>query len=192
MPARASLKAFLRRDLLSRRTRALIPYYDDYNASRKPRINLGYEPAANFPFPPRAGTPEDDAEMSPHDLEPQSPTQDIDSLFGEPIHTKEEIHQQKLEQLLADDRKRKDKEEVRPRIQNPELLKLTGELNALVSRELDIYGEERKVIRGQKLALIKEIDKLETKIKIKKVEDCKGTSYYVKSFETSKNLAWIL
>jgi hypothetical protein len=130
--------------------------------------------------------------MSPHHLKPQSPAQDFDSLFGEPIYTKEEIHQQKFEQLLADDRKRKDKEEVRPLIQNPELVKLTGELHALVSRELDTYGDKRKVIRGQKLALIKEIDKLETKIKIKKVEDCKGTSYYVKSFETSKNLAWIL
>ncbi|KAE9363466.1 hypothetical protein N431DRAFT_355774 [Stipitochalara longipes BDJ] len=163
MPAKANLKIFLRRDLLSRRTRALVPYYNEYNASRKPKVDLRYEPAPDLPFPPRPATPEYNVQSA----------HDIDSLFGEPIYTKEEIHQQKLEELLAGDRKRKHEEEAKPQTQNAELVKLMDELNSFVSRELNAQGDERQAIRGQKLALIKEIGKLETKIRVKKVEDCK-------------------
>jgi len=175
MPEKASLKEFLRRDLLSKRSRALVPYYDAYHASRKPKVNLKYEPTPDLPFPPRAGTPEDDAQ-SAHDLI-LSKHRDTDSLFGDILYTKEEIHQHKLEKLLADDQKRNDEDEPRQRSQNPELVKLMGELNALVSLELNTHGAEKLAIQGQKLALIKEIGKLEAKISIKKVKDLKGNLY---------------
>lgn len=101
-----------------------------------------------------------------------APARDVDSLFGEPIYTKEEVRQEKIQQLLAEGRKHE--QDVRPRSQNPELVKLMDELNALVSRELEASGEEKKLIRSQKLALIKETGKVEARIKGKKVKRCKG------------------
>jgi len=177
MPARNRLKDFLRRDLLSKRSRTLVPYYDDYNANRKPKVDVAYEPAADLPFPPRAGTPEDDVQ-SARDLSLSQPRY-TDSLFGDPLYTKEEIYQQKLEKLLADDQKRNGEDEARPRSQDPELVKLTAEVNSLVSRELRTHGAERMAIRGQKLGLVKEIGKLEAKLSVKRFEDCKGKFHIV-------------
>ena len=176
MPTKGSLKDFLRRDHLSKRTRALVPYYDEYNACRKPKVNIGYEPAANLPFPPRAGTPEED-EPYAHDLSSQP--RETDSLFGDTLYTREEILRQKLEKFLAEDQKRNEENEARPRRSDPELAKLMEELNSLVSREFYAHGVERMAIRDQKLALIKAIGKLETMIGIKKVKDCKGRLYIV-------------
>jgi hypothetical protein len=167
MPPRLSLKGFLRRDLLSRRTRALIPYYNDHNASRTP--NLKRESVPDLTSRPRTGTPPNEADSKP--------AREVDSIFGEPIYTKEEVFKEKFEQLLAEDRKQE--QVVRPRRHNPELVKLMDELNALVKRELEASPEERKLIRNQKLALTKEIGKLEAKIKEKRVKRCKGTSVLI-------------
>jgi hypothetical protein len=165
MPPRLSLKGFLRRDLLSRRTRALIPYHDEHNASRR-KLGFKLNPAApDIPLPPRPATP-----MSGNGE--AAPARDVDSLFGEPIYTKEEVRQENIQQLLAEDRKHE--QDVRPRSQNPELVKLMDELNALVNRELEASGEEKKLIRSQKLALIKETGKVEARIKGKKVKRYKG------------------
>ena len=167
MPRRLGLKGFLRRDLLSRRTRALIPYYNDHNASRTP--NLKRESVPDLTFPPRTSTPPNEADSKP--------TREVDSIFGEPLYTKEEVFKEKFEQLLAEDRKQE--QAVRPRCHNPELVKLMNELDTLVKRELEASPEERKLIRNQKLALTKEARKLEAEIKGKRVKSCKGTSVLI-------------
>ncbi|KAH8774886.1 hypothetical protein BGZ57DRAFT_376803 [Hyaloscypha finlandica] len=164
MPRRLGLKGFLRRDLLSRRTRALIPYHNNHNASRTP--NLKRESVPDLTFPPRTSTPPNEADSKP--------TREVDSIFGEPIYTKEEVFKEKFEQLLAEDRKQE--QAVRPRCHNPELVKLMNELDTLVKRELEASPEERKLIRNQKLALTKEARKLEAEIKGKRVKSCKVPS----------------
>jgi hypothetical protein len=120
-------------------------------------------------YPPRTGTPPNEADSNP--------APEVDSIYGEPIYTKEEVFKEKFEQLLAEDRKQE--QAVRPRRHNPELVKLMDELNALVKREMEASPEERKLIRNQKLALIKEAGKLEADIKGKRVKSCKGTSVLI-------------
>jgi hypothetical protein len=165
MPPKLTLIGFLRHDLLSRRTRALIPYYNDYNASRNPILKRGSEGTNSLP--PRLPSP-----LSDNGKSDAKPAQDVDSPFGEPIYTEEDILQQKLELLLAQDLKHK--QDTKHRGRNPELDKLKEELNVLVNRELEASREERELIRRQKLGLISAIGKLEAKIRGERVKGCKG------------------
>jgi hypothetical protein len=166
MPPKLNLKGFLRHDLLSRRTRALIPYYSDYNASRN--FTLKHEPEVTDPLTPRPATP-----LGDYGKGEANPARDVDSLFGEPIYTKDEILQQKLEQLLAEDRK-KDQSVKQQQSQYPNLENLKAELNALVVRELEAGREERELIQRQKSVLISSLGKLEVKIRGERVKGCKG------------------
>jgi hypothetical protein len=179
MPPKLSLRGFLRQDLLLSRTKSLIPYYHEHNASRKP--NTKGAPAASVPFPPRPASPPNEDVKG--DAEP---TQDVDSVFGEPIFTKEEILQQKVEQLLAEDNK--SKPDTKQQCQNPELGKLKGELSSLVLRELEASREERQLIRNRKTHLITAIGKLEARIQLERVHGCKGKSVvYLNGIKRKRN-----
>lgn len=169
MPRKLSLKGFLRQEVLSKRPKALIPYYNAHKASRKPGLKLKREPAAmDEPFPPRPATA-----LSDNGEGDAQPARDVDSLFGEPIYTKEEIRQQKLEELLARDLKQSHPAK-QQQSENQELDKLKKELNDLVMWELEATGEQRHMVRHRKAELISRIGKLEAKIKSNKVKSCKG------------------
>jgi hypothetical protein len=169
MPRKLSLKGFLRQEVLSKRPKALIPYYNDYKASHKPGLKLKREPAAtDKSFPSRPATsPSENGERN------AQPARDVDSLFGEPIYTKEEIRQQMLEELLAKDLKQSYPAK-QHQSENHELDKLKTELNDLVIRELEATGEQRHMVRHRKSELIAVIGKLEAKIRSNKVKGCKG------------------
>ncbi len=193
MPRKLSLKGFLRQEVLSKRPKALIPYYNDHKASHKPGLKFKREPVVtDRPFPSRPASREPGLKLK-HEpvakdepLPPESatflsdngegdvqPAQDIDSLFGEPIYTKEAILQQKLEELLARDLKQS-RPAKQQQSENQELDKLKKELNDLVIWGMEATGEQRQMIRHRKAELISVIGKLEEKIKSNKVKSCKG------------------
>jgi hypothetical protein len=169
MPRKLSLKGFLRQEILSKRPKALIPYYNDHKASQKPGLKLKREPAAaDRPFPSRPAT-----SLSDNEEGDAQPAQDVDSLFGEPIYTKGEILQQKLDKLFARDIKQSHPAK-QQQSENQELDKLKKELNDLVIWEMEATGEQRRMIRHRKAELISVIGKLEAKIKSNKFRSCKG------------------
>jgi hypothetical protein len=169
MPRKFSLKGFLRQDILSKRPKALIPYYNDHKASRKPGLQLKREPAAtDNPSPPEPAT-----SLSDNGEDDAQPARDVDSLFGEPIYTTEEIRQQKLDELLARDQKQSHPAK-QQQSENQELDKLKKELHGLVMWELEATGEQRHYVRHRKADLIDRIARLEAKIKSCKVKSCKG------------------
>lgn len=105
------------------------------------------------------------------------PARDVDSLFGEPIYTKEEIRQQKLKELLARDPKQSHPAKQK-QIENQQHDKLKKELHDLVMWELEATGEQKHYVRHRKAELISRIGKLEAKIKSNKVKSCKGKITY--------------
>jgi hypothetical protein len=169
MPRKLSLKGFLRQDILSKRPKALIPYYNNHKAKRKPGLKLKREPAATDKhFPPQPANSLSDSEE-----DDAQPARDIDSLFGEPIYTKEEIRQQKLEELLARDQKQSHPAK-QEESENQELDNLKKELHDLVMWELEATSEQKHYVRHRKADLISRIAKLEANIKSNKVKSCKG------------------
>jgi hypothetical protein len=154
MPRKLSLHGFLRQDILSGRSKALLRFHEQQKSGLKREsgvvLPLGRRTKSNS--------------RPPNDNESE---QKADSIFGEPVFTKKEVKQKKLDQFLADDRK--DKSNIKGNV-NSSLKNLREELNALVKRELAASLGERVQIRREKSKLIEKIGKLEAKDSVEKVK----------------------
>jgi len=161
MPRKFSLRGFLRQDILSRRSKALLPLNSKNTSGLKREAGavLSLNNRAKSKSPP----PEDDEGK-----------REVDSIFGEPIYTRTEIQQQKLEQFLEEDQK--DQPHTKTN-RNATLDKLREELDTIVKRELEASPEERVGIRRAKSQLIVEIGKLEARNRIERVRGHKGMSF---------------
>lgn len=121
-----------------------------------------------LPSPPRKARPVEDHEVRLETPEAgeASATYDNDSLFGEPILTKEELFDKQLKELLS--APPTDPSTLRQPPQppvNPNLEALKDELRTLMSHDGQGSERERAWIRRQKSALVEEVTRLQSEKK---------------------------
>jgi hypothetical protein len=156
MPKKISLRGFLRQEILRKRIRTTSDTHDDASPSA-PSI----DPLTQEDEKPQ---PEDFDSLfdEPIRVAPGDQSKkigELDSIFGEPVEpiiTKEEVLQTRLQQLLAHSAS-ENAQFSPPTPQNPVLDAMKNELQSLVALEEKAQISEMESVRRRKKALLQEI-----------------------------------
>jgi hypothetical protein len=106
------------------------------------------------------------------------PKDDMDSIFGERVLTREEQREKKLQDLLAQSNMAAPKSS---KAVNPVLEELKDELRTLVYREPQASYRERGLIQRQKASLKEEIYHLEAEERAKEDRGRKGDDFHLRN-----------
>jgi hypothetical protein len=157
MPKKISLRGFLRQEILRKRIRTTLEPHDDTSSSAPP-IGIITQDGNNhhpedfdslFNEPMRVGRGEQSKRI-----------EEFDSIFGEPLEpiiTKEEALQTRLQQLLAQTVSEEPQDSSATAAQNPVLDALKNELQSLVALEEEAQISEMESVQRRKKALLQEI-----------------------------------
>lgn len=131
-----------------------------------------------LPNPPRNATTAEDGKvwLDPLEVDASSAIYDDDSLFGEPVFTREELLEKRLKELLSEPRTPSlTSSRVPPSAADLDLEALKVELRMLMAHEEGEGERERVLGRRQRAALIEEITRLESEAKGGKARETIGT-----------------
>jgi hypothetical protein len=159
MGKQPNLRVFLRKEVLASRLK--LP--TEFTSITKEPDHIGF----SAPVKGTLDLPDDEADddslilgASVYGGYKRAKEDDLDSIFGERVLTREELREKKLKELLA---QRNLAAPRFKRVVNPVLEELKDDLRTLVYRESQAGYRERELIQRQKASLKEEIYHLEAK-----------------------------
>jgi hypothetical protein len=156
MPKKISLRGFLRQEILRKRIRTTSDAHNDASPSA-PSIGSLTQEDENHQSEDLDSLFDEPAAVARGDQSKK--IGELDSIFGEPVEpiiTKEEVLQTRLQQLLAHSASENGQISP-PTPQNPVLDAMKNELQSLVALEEDAQLRERKSVQRRKRDLLQEI-----------------------------------
>ena len=155
MPKKISLRGFLRQEILRKRIRTTSDAHNDASPSAPSIVSLTQEDE-NHQSEDLDSLFDEPAAVARGDQSKK--IGELDSIFGEPVEpiiTKEEVLQTRLQQLLA--HSASENAQISPTPQNPVLDAMKNELQSLVALEEEAQPSEKKSVQRRKRDLLQEI-----------------------------------
>jgi len=155
MPKKISLRGFLRQEILRKRIRTTSDAHNDASPSA-PSIGSLTQEDENHQSEDLDSLFDEPAAVARGDQSKK--IGELDSIFGEPVEpiiTKEEVLQTRLQQLLA--HSASENAQISPTPQNPVLDAMKNELQSLVALEEEAQPSEKKSVQRRKRDLLQEI-----------------------------------
>jgi len=169
MAKQPSLRDFLRKEVIASRLK--LP--TEFTFITKEPDHIGFSAPAKSTYDPPADEDDDSLILgaSVYGGFKHAKEDDMDSIFGERVLTREEQREKKVKELLS---RRNLPAPKSNKVANPVLEELKDELRTLVYSESQAGFRERELIQRQKASLKEEIYHLEAEERAKEDRDRKG------------------